>query len=364
MTPELRTASNNLADWVRVALPFWVERGWEASGAWVEELALDGTALPDTVRRHRVQARQVYTYALATRQGWYDGSEVVRRTVDFMWDAGWAPDGEPGLIHRLNPDGSVASDLRDLYDHAFYLLALGWAEATVGGQAERVDKVWRFIEGLAHPAGGFAEGVPATLPRRQNPHMHLFETCLNLHLLGVEGDWLSQAGHLKSLFDDHFFDRPHKAVREYFGEQWEPRAGALEPGHAMEWVWLLGVWERITGGSARARDDLYQNAILSGGIWLWDETTPDWEPVRETSRLWVQTELLKAHLTQAEHGVPGAAEMAAAGIAGLLEVWLEPRGTWVDKRGACGQRISETIPTSTFYHIVTLVAEAERVARL
>ena len=130
----------------------------------------------------------------------------------------------------------------------------------------------------------------------------------------------------------------------------------------MEWVWLLGWWERLTGVSTRHyRDALYDSTLSSGREWLLDAEVPTdqgWEAERETSRLWVQTEMIKAHLTQGEYG------QAARGIEGLLEHWLEPRGTWVDQRGACGQDLATTIPTSTFYHIITLASEAERVAEI
>ena len=365
MSPELRNVSVQLQKWMRAALKAW-RVGWEASGSWVEERGLDGRPHTEVVRRHRVQARQVYTYALATRQGWHEGRDVVRGTVDFLWEAGWARDGAPGLIHQLNPDGSVADARRDFYDHAFYLLALGWAEATVGGQMERLERVWAFIASLALPqtgyGGGYAEGVPPALPRRQNPHMHLFEACLNLDMLGIDGPWRARAGEVIALFETRFYDPRHKAVTEFFEANWTPLPEPLEPGHAMEWVWLLGVWERLTGEGRSERDALYQNAILSGGVWLWDETDRDWEAVRETSRLWVQTELVKAHLTQAERDVAGALDMAVAGVEGLLAGWLRPDGLFVDKIGACGQRLSAAVPTSTLYHIATMVSEVERVA--
>ena len=363
MTPEIERSARRLESWMReAALPFWAEVQ-EPTGAWPEHLHPDGTPDREAVRRHRVQARQAYTYALAHRLGWWADAGTVESTVDFMWEAGWARDGLPGLIHRLHADRSVASDLRDLYDHAFYLLALGWAESVCGGQAARIGKVIAFIDGLAHPAGGFKEGVPPSLPRRQNPHMHLLEAHLNLHALGVAGDWRARAERMVALWDAHVFDARHRSVREFFDESWHWDGGTFEPGHAMEWVWLLSQWEGVSGETRAAqRDALYGRTLLDGGVWLWDEVDHAGEAVRETSRLWVQTELVKAHLAQARRGVPGAAGMAASAADGILETWLEPRGTWRDQLGACGQTVSTTIPTSTFYHLITMAAELSRVA--
>ena len=367
MEDALTRAAARLETWCRdAALPFWAGVQ-ESSGAWPECLHLDGTPDRPRIRRHRVQARQVFSYALATKLGWFDGREVVRSGVDFMWRAGrqgGGPGPETGLLHRLNADGTPADTRRDLYDHAFYLLALGWAEATIGGQGGRLRDLTAFLDSLVHPAGGYREGVPATLPRRQNPHMHLFETCLSLHGLGVEGDWLRRAKDLHALFESHFFDPSRRIIREHFSESWQWDGGNAEPGHAVEWVWLLREYEVATGTDTRPRRDaLYGSALLSGAVWLLDGTTPEGDSVRETSRLWVQTELVKAHVAQARSGVPGARGMAAAAVDGLLADWLHPDGTWTDQRGACGQRISDTVPTSTLYHILLMASEVAELAR-
>ena len=367
MGDSFTRAASRLESWCRdAALPFWAGVQ-EETGAWPECLHLDGSPDRLRIRRHRVQARQVFVYALATRLGWFEGRDVVRSTVDFMWHAGQQGPGPvpgPGLLHRLYADGTPADARRDLYDHAFYLLALGWADATVGGQGGRLRDLTAFLDSLAHPAGGYTEGVPATLPRRQNPHMHLFEMCLSLHGLGVEGDWLARAGDLHKLFGAHFYDPRHRTIREHFGQSWQWDGGNAEPGHAVEWVWLLREYEVATGTDTRPRRDaLYGSALLSGAVWLLDEITPEGEPVRDTSRLWVQTELVKAHVAQARSGVPGARGMAASAVDGLLAHWLHPDGTWTDQRGACGQRTSDTVPTSTMYHILLMASEVAKLAQ-
>ena len=66
----------------------------------------------------------------------------------------------------------------------------------------------------------------------------------------------------------------------------------------------------------------------------------------------------------AELDVPGASESAAALIAGLFETYLKPDGSWADQLNACGVNIAKTIPVSTFYHIMGMAAEAERVSQL
>ena len=133
MPDTLHQQAKALQSWLcDAALPVWATVARDKQGGWYEHLALDGTPNTDVIRRLRVQARQIYVYALATKMGWYDGTEVVGRTFDFMTSHGYQPDGSPGFIHLLNADYSVNDPARDLYDHAFYLLACLWASRACG----------------------------------------------------------------------------------------------------------------------------------------------------------------------------------------------------------------------------------------
>ena len=83
---------------------------------------------------------------------------------------------------------------------------------------------------------------------------------------------------------------------------------------------------------------------------------------RETKRLWAQTEVIKAHLAMAERKIPGAEDMAAATIDALFPTYLSEQGLWQDQINACNANVSKTIPVSTFYHILCMAAEANRIA--
>ena len=92
-----------------------------------------------------------------------------------------SPDGKPGFVHVLTPDGAVLKPLRDTYDHAFVLLALATVYALDRDAQVRaeIDALCHFLDTqLRSPHGGFLEGLPASMPRRQNPHMHLFEAMI------------------------------------------------------------------------------------------------------------------------------------------------------------------------------------------
>ncbi len=96
-------------------------------------------------------------------------------------DQGEKPRRPARLCHTLWPDGAVLDPLRDTYDHAFVLLALATVYALDRDAQIRseIDALCHFLDTqLRSPHGGFHEGLPASMPRRQNPHMHLFEAMI------------------------------------------------------------------------------------------------------------------------------------------------------------------------------------------
>ena len=89
------------------ALPFWAENAVDDAGGFCEELSSQSKPNWRAVRRLRVQARQIFTYALAQERGWYAGLTPANKTLDFMLAKGFMPDGYPGFISLLNQDYSV-----------------------------------------------------------------------------------------------------------------------------------------------------------------------------------------------------------------------------------------------------------------
>ena len=98
---------------------------FEPRGGFVERLDPEGRADHLAPRRVRVQARQIYSFAMAAQRGWYpQGREIALRGVEYLLAKARGSDGKPGYVHLLSPDGAVTNGLRDTYDHAFVLLAL------------------------------------------------------------------------------------------------------------------------------------------------------------------------------------------------------------------------------------------------
>lgn len=359
-------------DRIKLSSALWVSRGWDdRAGGFIERLAADGTPDTSAPRRVRVQARQIYCFAKVAQLGWYpDGAEIARKGLDYMLAKAKAPDGKPGFVHILAPDGSVLKPLRDTYDHAFVLLALATVyqlDRDAKVRAE-IDELMQFIDTqLRSPDGGYLEGVPASMPRRQNPQMHLLEAFIAAFDATHDQAFQARAGDLFGLFSSNLFDAKKGVLGEYFEQDWsriEPVS--VEPGHQAEWVWLLKGFERITGcPTGKQRAALLESALRyrdATGC-LVDEGDAQGNIVKATRRCWPQTEIIKAFVAQAESGVEGAADEARTALMRLDKYYLRHpvKGGWYDQFDGEGRSLVDTIPASSFYHILCAVAEAERV---
>jgi mannose-6-phosphate isomerase len=358
---------------VERSLPLWSGEGWDcASGGFVDRLDADGRADRLAPRRTFVQARQIYCFAKAAQIGWYpQGKEIALKGLEHFLSKAKAPDGQPGYVHRLDADGAVLDARRDTYDHAFVLLALATVYALDGDAQIRaeIDAALSFVDTrLRSPHGGFAEGFPATLPRRQNPQMHLFEAMIALFDATHDLVFQQRAGDFYGLFVANLYDKQRQALGEYFEDDWsriEPVV--VEPGHQAEWVWLLKGFERITGcPTGRPRGELlataqrYQDPATGCLIDAGDITG---KITRDTRRLWPQTEIAKAWIAQAEAGEEGAADKARAALARLERHYLRHpvAGGWYDQFDRDGASLVATVPASSFYHVLCAVTEAEQV---
>jgi mannose-6-phosphate isomerase len=358
---------------IEYSLPLWSKEGWDrATGGFVERLHSNGRADRAAPRRVRVQARQIYCFAKAAQIGWYpDGRAIAEKGLDYLLTRAKSADGRPGFVHILGQDGAVLNPLRYTYDHAFVLLALA-SVYSLGQDAQvraEIDSLVSFLDTqLRSPHGGFLEGLPPSLPRRQNPHMHLFEAMIAT--FDATGDLVFQnrATEFFNLFNANLYDVQNQVLGEYFEDDWsriEPIS--VEPGHQAEWVWLLKAFERISGCPTGAdRSVLLTSALLycdpATGC-LIDEGDASGKITKSTRRCWPQTEIAKAWIAQAEAGEQGATEEARAALVRLYKHYLchPVTGGWYDQFDHQDRSLVGTIPASSFYHIICAISEAERV---
>jgi mannose-6-phosphate isomerase len=291
--------------------------------------------------------------------------------LDYLLAKAKSPDGRPGFVHLLDPDGSTMNATRDSYDHAFVLLALSTVyrlshDAQV---REEIESLLNFLDAdLRSRHGGFIEGIPATLPRRQNPQMHLFEAMIATFDATGDPVYQSRAGELFGLFIANLYDAQRQVLGEYFEDDWSKiEPVCVEPGHQAEWVWLLKGFERITNcPTGRHRAELLASALrfrddVTGC--LFDEGNVDGSIRKVTRRCWPQTEIAKAWIAQAEAGEQGAADEARNALVRLYRHYLRHPvlGGWYDQFDRDNRSLVESIPASSFYHVLCAVTEAERV---
>lgn len=377
----IAVSAAHLTGWARKhALPFWATVGYDAQNdRFEEQLTIAGERMRDGPIRLMVQARQIHVYALAARRGWYEPAlPLVERAFRSMQRDFHRRDGLDGWAFSIMRDGKVADPIRDLYAHAFVLLAIAsYVEATGKSDALTLaDETLAFLDNnfLAPRSGGYVEAVPLRAGhRRQNPHMHLFEALLALWECSQQSRYLERAEELFVLLKSRFFQSGSGALIEYFDDGLRPAAGldgtVVEPGHHYEWCWLLRRFEGATGRQDPGSlvDALYTHADRNGfdpeGL-IVDEIFADGTPKTQSRRLWPMTEAIKCNLVEGARGRAGCLDKAAV-LAGLLSArFLEPalQGGWVDRLDADGRLISDSVPASSLYHVMGAIDELHRVA--
>jgi mannose-6-phosphate isomerase len=364
------------ADWIRdTLLPFWLPICRDPrTGLFFEKLHLDGTPDLNADLRLRTQFRQVYTLAHAAEMGLVDRAAALTEAeagVAALVKHALSPDGLPGWAAVLSPDGSLKKARRDLYDHAFVLLGLGWLfKAT--GKADYLALIERTVADiesyLASPSGGWAESEAQDLPRRQNPHMHLFEAFMALCETTGQPRFLARAAEIFSLFRIRFYDEERGYLYEFFGRDWSllPDGGSekFEPGHFVEWVWLLRRYERLTGSDvSRFCDALLTNAEkigLKGGGFLVDEVDGAGNLRLDRRRFWSQTEYMKALMVEAGARRDPSLKAKADALAGrVLATYVADgvKGCFIDQYSAEGKPTADHVPASIPYHILAVLPE-------
>jgi len=374
-TDRLAANTQRLREWaIGQALPLWAGAGFNrAQGRFEERLSLAGVPIVDAPQRLIVQARQIYSYGLATRRGWHRGRDLVEEAYASMIRDFHRPDGRDGWVFSVARDGTVTDATRDLYSHAFVLLGMAsYVQATGSSQALAIaDETLAYIDSALGAAnGGYFDALPRPdALRRQNPHMHILEGLLSLWTASGERRYLARAEKIFELFAAHFFQPDHGVLGEYYDDRLERAAGItgdiVEPGHHYEWVWLLRWLERESGRAVGPyADGLYRHADAHGysadGL-IMDEVLRDGRAHKRSHRTWPVTEAVKGNLAEAGAGRPGAMDKAAALADRLHERFLSPvvPGGWMDRLDEHGRPATDFMPASTLYHVLCMLDELE-----
>ncbi|WP_440876579.1 AGE family epimerase/isomerase [Thalassotalea sp. PLHSN55] len=375
---KLEQLSSDFTDWLKnESVPLWASVGIEdKTGCSYERLHSNG--LPDLTcnRRVRVNYRQMFVFSMASHMNWIDnGEEVVNKLNRFIKIYGSNPNSPGTFAHLLNSENQIIDPKQDTYDLAFYLLACAWRYKAFKDETALIeaDKMMINIDTqIKGIKSGWLEGDYPADARRQNPHMHLFEAFMALHDASNKPKWLARAGEVFSMFESHFYDHQNGIVLEYFNADWTPQFGTegkiIEPGHMLEWVWLLREYSARTDTPVdRYVNTLYNNALRLGknvtGLII-DKTNEHGDTMGATKRCWPMTELIKASIAQAKHTrCPNEKEkyeqQAANAISCMLTHFINPKvkGSYYDQLDTDNNVINSHAPASTLYHLAVACHE-------
>ena len=109
--------------------------------------------------------------------------------------------------------------------------------------------------------------------------------------------FMKLADDIFSMFESKFFDKNTLTLLEFFDNDWRPdtKTGHLtEPGHMMEWCWLIHWYSRLSGRNITDyAENLYQTGVRIGtnnvnGLII-NEVHIQGKITNASSRLWPQT---------------------------------------------------------------------------
>jgi mannose/cellobiose epimerase-like protein (N-acyl-D-glucosamine 2-epimerase family) len=347
-------------------LPLWHERGIDRELGGFHNRLVAGSLepAPDPMKRLLVQARMTWAFAHAARlggpslciEGAHHGYGFLTERYRDRRHGGW--------FFTATRDGEPLDRRKDLYAHAFVLLACaGYARAT-GERAPLAlaNETMDVLEAkLADPDhGGFFDEAdeswaPRREPRRQNPHMHLLEACLVLDALGDGPRWSEMARRIHALFSRRFLDAASGTLGEHFARDWSPATGdagqSVEPGHHYEWAWLLCALRQRREAEALFAFAERHGVAPDGAVV--DEVDRQGKVRRPTRRLWPQLERIQA---LAALGPSAALEEALART--FERYWNPARRVWREHLDPEGRDVVDFHPATSVYHIVAALSDA------
>ncbi|MEQ9316487.1 MAG: sugar phosphate nucleotidyltransferase, partial [Henriciella sp.] len=248
---------DNATSFLETAFDVWSRKAWDdRQGGFVEQLSLKGKPDTEANRRLRVQARQIFSFSKAAKRGWLDketARSLVERGLEYLIDKGRHP--EWGWVHHLSPTGEIANPTRDLYDHAFVILAgaAAWDAFQLADAKAMAFDTLSFLneQMLDQKNGGWHDALPSPDYKRANPHMHLLEASMDLFEATGEVEAIKLSNSIVKLFERALYRPEYDELVEFFDADWTARGAPgeaeIEPGHHYEWSTLLTLHQRLTG---------------------------------------------------------------------------------------------------------------------
>ena len=361
-------------------LPVWLDCVQDPKGGVFDLLNAVGHPSEDTSKTVLAQARTLFTLShLALLSSHPELTEAAGRQATYLLRFR----KRPGLYRRALgrdglPNGHAADEIACSYDQTFVILGLvTWNRLSPAPDlAAEIEACWEVVTTtLTDPATGLLRNDDAATASNpaQNPHMHLYEACLQAHEMTGEARWLTRATSLRALALRHFFDQDSGSIAEVLTADLRPLSGSdglrREPGHQCEWAWLLDR-EADLGGDPELRDTarrlmafadrhgFVQSGPLKGAAY--DAVSSTGAVMDETHLLWPQTEAIKIFATHHIGGDPVSGARAKALLCLMFEGWFAGRPTFVNQLDSKGTTLWPEALTRLFYHLALALTEGAR----
>ena len=275
-----------------------------------------------------------------------------------------------------NPDDEIARS----YDQTFVILGfVTWNKISPSSQVETlIEECWGALQAsltdtttglLLNDDSGVISG-PA-----QNPHMHLYEACLQAFRMTQDAVWLSRAASLRAVALNHFMDDCSGSIAEFLTPELTPLAGAAgqrrEIGHQCEWAWLLLEEAELANDEALktpaqclisfadacgfAKDGLMKGAAF-------DAVSAAGDVVEDSFLLWPQTEAIKVFSVLYRSGDKHAAQKACHLLCVMFEQWFADYPCFINQVDANGKVLWDEALTRLMYHLVIAMTEGRKAA--
>lgn len=368
------TTSDKARALLENAFSLWSKSAWDSkNGGFVEYLDMKANPVSTADRRVRVQARQVFSFAQALTLGLNDVAAMkahVDNGLEYLDTVCRHPHG--GWVHQISFDGRHIGKKRDLYDHAFIMLAGAASFKSTKNETalKLAQDALSFIDSelLDATTGGYRDSSDDQENRRANPHMHLLESFLALFDATGDSAYLERASRIVFLFERHFFEPEKNFLIENFQIDWSPAPGeaghSFEPGHHYEWATLLMLYSQFTGHDSlswcrRLIATADAKGLNAAHGFAYNQVASNGAVIDQGSRLWHQLEKFRARVYFPGTAVPGEAD---AFLKSVKACYFDPaeKGAWIDELSARGEVSANNVPASMLYHLVTALAPVLR----
>ena len=358
----------------------WLDRVIDDHGGVFDALDVDGKPDLSSGKTLLSQARTLFTLShVAILSGDQGLVEIARKQAKFLENF----QKSPGLYRsKVNRNGSPTRNSEDeiarSYDQTFVILGLvTWNKVSPSNEVSTlINDCWdALVTKLTDPASGllFNDDSGLNSGPAQNPHMHLYEACLQAFRMTQEAIWLTRAADLRKVGLRYFLDETSGSITEFLTCNLAPLEGAAgqrrEIGHQCEWAWLLLEEADLTNntslvGTAKhliAFSDNFgfaDDCVVTGAAF--DAVSACGQTVDERFLLWPQTEAIKVLSTRHKAREPFAGDRAQRLFCLVFERWFAKRPFFCNQLDLDGNSLWDESLTRLMYHLVLAMSEGSK----